>query len=64
MKKFLFITTILFSSEILSYDEYNILIDSSLNNDEVEYFQQNCKRNEFSYVCMAILNKMEEKNGK
>ena len=64
MNMFLFIAAILFSSSALCYDEYNILIDSSLNNDEVEYFEENCEH-EFSYTCIAISDKIEKaKNGK
>lgn len=64
MNMFLFIAAILFSSSALCYDEYNILIDSSLNNDEVEYFEENCEH-AFNYVCIGIEEKMEEeKNGR
>lgn len=62
---FVFLMMSFITSYALAYDEYNILVDSTLNKDELEYFQQNCKRNEFSYVCIAISQKMGgQKNGK
>jgi hypothetical protein len=50
-----------FMSYANAYDDYNILTESYLTKDEVEYYKQNCKRNSFSYVCIGIAKKIEEK---
>lgn len=61
MKYLFFVLMMVSSYGASAYDDYNILTESYLTKDEVEYYKQNCKRNSFSYVCIGIAKKIEEK---
>lgn len=58
--KLLMVTILMITSfQVFSYDEYNILVGGELNEDELEYFEENCDHG-FSYTCIAISNKIKE----
>lgn len=65
MKSLFFVLMMGFISYANAYDDYNILSDSSLNQDELEYYAKNCKYGGFSYTCIIIEEKIKEtkKNG-
>lgn len=65
MKSLFFVLMMGFISYANAYDDYNILSDSSLNQDELEYYAKNCKYGGFNYTCIIIEEKIKEtkKNG-
>lgn len=64
MKSLFFVLMMGFISYANAYDDYNILSDSSLDQDELEYYTKNCKYGGFSYTCIIIEEKIKETNFK